>query len=55
MCNICVIGTPEGEEREHRIEEIFEVLMAENIPKLIVDRKILILEGQETSQGTNAK
>ena len=32
--NLCVIGIPEGEEREKGIENVFEEIMSKNIPKL---------------------
>ena len=32
--NLCIIGIPEGEEREEEIENVFEEIMAENFPNL---------------------
>ena len=32
--NLCIIGIPEGEEKEKGIENTFEEIMAENFPKL---------------------
>ena len=32
--NICIIGVPEEEDREKRIESVFEEIIAENFPKL---------------------
>ena len=32
--NICIIGVPEGEEKEKGTEKIFEELIAENFPKM---------------------
>ena len=32
--NLCIIGVPEGEEREKGIKNIFEVIIAENFPNL---------------------
>ena len=32
--NICVIGVPEGEEREKGTEKIFEEIIAENFPNM---------------------
>ena len=32
--NICIIGVPEGEEREEGAENIFENIIAENSPNL---------------------
>lgn len=48
-CIPYVIGTLDREEREDRVEEIFEVIMADDNPKLMVDNKILILEDQRPS------
>jgi hypothetical protein len=39
--NMCVIGISEGKEKVKGIEDIFEVLMAENFPKLITNTKKL--------------
>ena len=33
--NICIIGTPEGDEKEQRIENLFEKVMTENFPNLM--------------------
>ena len=32
--NIRIIGVPEGEEEEQKIENLFEQIMKENFPKL---------------------
>ena len=32
--NLCIIGIPEGEEKENGIENIFEEIMAKNFPNL---------------------
>ena len=32
--NICIIGTPEGQEEEQGIENLFEKVMMENFPNL---------------------
>ena len=34
MSNICIIGLPEGEEKEQEIENLFEKIMKENFPNL---------------------
>ena len=36
--NICIIGTPEGEE-EQGIENLFEKVMMENFPNLMREKK----------------
>ena len=33
-CNIRIIGVPEGEEQEQKIENLFEQIMKENSPNL---------------------
>ena len=33
--NICIIGVPEGEEKEQEIGNLFEKIMKENFPNLI--------------------
>lgn len=50
-CSIHVIGMPEGEERKERTEEMFEVMRAENFPKLMSDTKLQIWEAQRTLEG----
>ena len=42
--NLCIIGIPEGEEREKGIKNVFEEIMAENFPNL----------GKETYPGTGS-
>ena len=32
--NICIIGVPEGEEREKGLEKIFEEILVENFPNM---------------------
>ncbi|WP_447305890.1 RBD-like domain-containing protein, partial [Escherichia coli] len=32
--NLCIIGIPEGEEKEKGIENVFEEIMSENLPNL---------------------
>ena len=32
--NICILGVPEGEEREKELEKIFEEIIAENLPNM---------------------
>ena len=32
--NICIIGVPEGEEREKETEKIFQEIIAENFPNM---------------------
>ena len=45
--NICIIGTPEGEEEEQGIENLFEKVMMENFPNL---RREKVTQIQETQR-----
>ena len=42
--NSCNMGVPEGEERDKRAEDIFEDIMAENLPKLGKELDIQVQE-----------
>ena len=48
--NLCIIGISEGEEREKRIENVFEEITAENFPNL---KKETISHVQETQRVPN--
>ena len=37
--NICIIGVPEGEDRDQGIENLFEEIMTENIPNLLKEKE----------------
>ena len=53
--NICIIGVPEGEEREKGPEKILEEIIAENFPntgKEIVDQ---VQEAQRVPGRTNPR
>ena len=43
--NICIIGTPEGEEEEQGIENLFEKVMMENFRNLLREK---VTQMQET-------
>ena len=38
MSNICIIGVLEGEEKEQETGNIFEKIMKENFPNLVIGR-----------------
>ena len=44
--NICIIGVPEGEEREKGTEKIFEEIIAENFPNMGKEPLTQIQEAQ---------
>ena len=50
--NLCIIGIPEGEEKQKGIENIFEEIMSENIPNL-KDTDIKIQEAQKAPNKLN--
>ena len=52
QANLCIIGIPEGEEKEKGIENIFEEIMAENFPNL-KDTDIKIQEAQRAPNELN--
>ena len=45
--NICIIGVPEGEEREKGPEKILEEIIAENFPNM---GKEIVNQGQEAQR-----
>ena len=44
--NIYIIGIPEGEESEQRIENLFEEIMTENYPNLVKEKVTQVQEAQ---------
>ncbi len=50
--NLCIIGIPEGEEKEKGIENIFEEIMSENFPNL-KETDIKIQEAQRAPNKLN--
>ena len=46
--NTCIIGIPEGEEIEQRIEKLFEEIMTENFPNVVKDKFIKVQEILDT-------
>ena len=50
--NLHIIGIPEGEEKEKGIENLFEVIMAENFPNL-KDADVKIQEAQRAPNKLN--
>ena len=52
QANLCVIGIPEGEVKEKRIESIFQEIMSENFPNL-KKTDIKIQEAQRASNKLN--
>ena len=51
--NLCIIGIPEGEDREKGIENVFEEIMAENFPKLKKETDIQVQETQRVPNKVN--
>ena len=51
--NICIIGTPEGEEEEQGRQNLFEKVMMENFPDLMTEKVTGIQETQKVpTRGT---
>ena len=53
--NICIIGTPEGDEKEQGIENLFEKAMMENIPNLMREKVTQVQEAQRVTIKRNPK
>ena len=53
--NLCIIGIPEGEEREKEIENVFEEIMAENFPNLKKETDTQVQEAQTLSNKVNLR
>ena len=53
--NIHIIGIPEREEEDQRIEDLFEKVTIENFPDLMREKVPLILETQRVSNKRNPK
>ena len=53
--NICIIGIPEGKEKEQGIEHLFEKVMTENFPNLIKEKVTQIQETQRVPSKRHPK
>ena len=53
MNNIRIIGVPEEEEREIRVEVLCEQIIVEDFPNLVKDTDIKIQEAQRTPMRFN--
>ena len=53
--NICIIGIPEGEEKEPGIENQFDKVMMENFPNLMREKVTQIQEAERVSIKRNPK
>ena len=53
--NICIIGIPEGEDEEQGIENLFEKVMIENFPNLMIEQATKLQEGERVPIKRNPK
>ena len=53
--NICIIGLPEGEEKEQEIGNLFEKIMKENFPNLMKEIDMQVQEAQRVPNNMDAK
>ena len=53
--NICIIGVPEGEEREKETEKIFQEIIAENFPNMGKEPLTQIQEAQTVPYKINPR
>ena len=55
LSNICIIGLPEGEEKEQDIGNLFEKIMKENFPNLVKEMDTQVQEAQRVPNKMDAK
>ena len=55
LSNICIIGLPEGEEKEQDIGNLFEKIMKENFPNLVKEMDMQVQEAQRIPIMMHAK
>ena len=48
MSNICIIGVPEGEEKEQEVGNVFEKIMKENFSNLVKEIDMQVQEARES-------
>ena len=53
--NICIIGMPEGEEKEQEIGNLFEKMVKENFPNLVKEIDMQVQEMQKVPIMMDAK
>ena len=53
--NICILGVPEGQEREQEIGNLLENIMTENSPNLVKEIAIQVQEAQRAPNKRNIK
>ena len=54
MSNICIIGVPEGEEKEQEIGNLFEKIM-KKLPNLVKEIDLQVQEAQRVPEKMDAK
>ena len=53
--NVCIVGVPEGEEKEYEIGNLFEKIMKENCPNLVKEIDMQVQEAQRVPKKMDAK
>ena len=48
--NVCIIGKPEGEERDQGTENLFAEILTENFPNLVKEKDIQVQEAESPKQ-----
>ena len=54
MSNICIIGVPEGEEKEQEIGNLFEKIM-KKLPNLVKEIDLQVQEAQRAPNNMDAE
>ena len=53
--NVCIVGVPEGEEKEYENGNLFEKIMKENCPNLVKEIDMQVQEAQRVPKKMDAK
>ena len=53
--SICIMGTPEEEEREQMIENLFEEIITKNFPNLVKEKFAQVQEAQRVPNKLDPK
>ena len=53
--NICIIGVPEGEEKEQEIRNLSEKIVKENFPNMVKETDMQVQEAQRVPNKMDAK
>ena len=53
--NVCIVGEPEGEERDQGTENLFAEILTENFPNLVKEKETQVQQVQRVPNRLNRK